>query len=539
MAEHRRALAQEWLLAALLAAAAILLVYTSWGGVDRPGLYHDEKSYLLQARIYAGMHWTEPTPPVPSLWEQVHVFVEPRLASKYPPGYPAVLAIGAALGMPGLMQVVLAGATAALLFLFGARLVGTSTSFAATALWISAPLNTSWRTAYLSQSLTCLLWIAWSWLAWRYRRDGRFADLAGASVLVAFAGITRPFTAAVLALPLVFVVWPRLRTRRGLRDVALAVAVGLPVCAVVPIWSHAVLGSWSTVPYPEYSVRTFPFDLPTLATDWSPSPRELPEEIEALGTEQRARYAERRVADMPGLFFARLDEMGSAALPLDVGWLRYAAPVGLVAAGGAGWVALASVLLLVLAHLTMPHDPRWTIYYLDVFPVVAFGAVIAIAQGLGVAARHATRLAAYTRYAPAAALAGGAVLLLLAGTKWKPVPVDNNLWMRAEVDFRAGICSLPPGDKIVFVQRRPDWSPHHSLVDNDPRWRSSGVWVVRTWSPDRHRALMDAAPERDAYVFDAQSGWFLEMGRDGIPGTAQVLHVLGVDSQLGRGVACP
>jgi hypothetical protein len=525
-------------LAGLLALAAGLLIYATWGGLDRPGLYHDEKAYVLQARTYAGLRWSEPSPPVPGLWEQVHVFTEPSYAARYPPGYAAVLAPGAALGVPGLMQVLMASATASLLFLFGSRLVGRWTAFLATALWMSAPINTTWRAAYFSESLTCLLWIAWSWLAWRYRREGRRRDLVGVALLVAFAGITRPVTAIVLALPLVFVLWPRLRVVGAWRDFGVAFAAALPMCAVVPVWGHAVLGSWTTTPYAEYSPRTFPFDMPTLNTDWSPPPRELPPDFEALAVVQRQPYAERTVENMPGVFLRRMDRLGQAALPPDLTDLRWLAPLGLAAAGGAGWVALASALLLLLGHITMPHPPHWTVYYLDVFPVVAFGTVVAMRRALELAAAYVPDPRRLTARAPAGALATGLLLLVLGASRWAPRPVEQHGWMRAEARFRAGVCSLPPGEKIVFVRRIPGESPHHILVDNDPRWRESGVWVVREWTDDRHRALLEAAPERDAYLYDVASGSFSRMGRDGALEPAPVLNVAQADHRLGRGLSC-
>jgi hypothetical protein len=398
-------------------------------------------------------------------------------------------------------------------------------AFAATALWLVAPANISWRTAYFSESLTCLLWVAWSWLAWRYRREGRLRDLAVASVLVAFAGITRPVTAILLALPLVFVLWPRLRAPGGWRHAALAVAAGLPVCALVPIWSHAVLGSWTTNPYPEYSVRTYPFDMPMVAIDWSPPPRELPPDMEALGGAIRPAYENWTLSDAPGAFLARLDRVAFEALPPHLGALRWVAPLGLVVAGGVGWVALASVLLLVLGYLTLPHDLGWTVYYLDVFPVVAFGVVLGVAWAAGAIARRAPRFAAHARQGPWVALVAGMTFILLGGSAWEPRRLDNNGWIASEREFRAGICALPPGDKIVFVQRRPDWSVHHSLIQNDPRWRTSSVWIVRTWTADRHRALMAAAPEREAYVFDMANAWFVRMGSDGVPESTPVLRV--------------
>jgi hypothetical protein len=90
----------------------------------------------------------------------------------------------------------------------------------------------------------------------------------------------------------------------------------------------------------------------------------------------------------------------------------------------------------------------------------------------------------------------------------------------------------------VFVRWQPDTNPHHLLIDNDPRWQSSQTWVVRAWTDDRHRALLAAAPEREAYLFDAASGWFLRMSRDGTRAADRVLHVLDADQRLGRGIEC-
>ncbi len=526
-------------LATVLAVATFASVYRTWGGLDRPGLFHDEKAYLLQSRIYADLKWAEPSPPVPALWEQVHVFTEPRYASRYPPGFPAVLALGSAIGKPGAVPVVLAAVTAALLFLFGARLFGTSTSFVATALWVAAPLNIKWRAAYFSESVTCLLWLVWSWLALRYRNEGRRRDLIIVSLLAAFAALTRPATAAALAIPIPFIVWPRIREAAGRRDAIIAGVIGLLLFAVVPVWNHAVLNDWKTVPYTEYSVRTYPFDMPTLSTDWSPAPRELPPDMVALGAVQSRSYEGRTTAKFPMLFVERLNEMGKAALPSGIRALRFLAPIGLLLAGGVGATALASVLLLILLHLTMPHDRAWTVYYLDVFPVVAFGAVLALRRWaeLIVAAKPGL----VTMAARSPVLTTGLGLALIAGglTRWAPPRVDDHAWMRSEIFFRAGVCALPPGYKTIFVQQREDASPHHTLLDNDPRWNRSDTWIVRAWDPARQRALMDAAPNRAAYLYDEKAGWFAKMQRDGTPTREGVVNVLRVELERGHGYMCP
>lgn len=525
-------------LALILAVAAASLVYLTWGGLDRPGLYHDEKAYLLQARIFADLKFAEPSPPVPGLWEQIHVFVTPHYASKYPPGFPAVLALGAAVGLPGLVPVLATVATAVLLFLFGAKLIGRWTSFIATALWLSAPHNITWRAAYFSESLTGLLWVAWCYTAWRYRKHGQVRDLVFTSLLVAFAAITRPVTAIALCLPVPFIIWPRLRDLTRWRATLVAGSAGLVFCAIVPFWNHGVLDSWTTVPYSAYSARTFPFDMPGMKTNWSPPLRELPPDIQALGDEQRQQYEHRAVGGLPRTFIQRADVLAAAALPSKFRSLRYLAPLGLLAAGGAGVVALASCLLLLLAHLTMPQPINWTIYYLDVYPAVAFGVVLALKKLLELTERSAPHAPSLMKHRHAMAIGTGCVLMVAAGTVWRPLPVDHNGWMFREIYFRSGVCALPPGPKIVFVNPRLGSSPHHNLVDNDPRWEKSPLWIVRDWGAERAQELLRAAPARAAYYYDEHSGWFNTMTAAGVAG-GHVLHVVAADHQAGRGIACP
>jgi hypothetical protein len=110
--------------------------------------------------------------------------------------------------------------------------------------------------------------------------------------------------------------------------------------------------------------------------------------------------------------------------------------------------------------------------------------------------------------------------------------------MSREVFFRSGICALPPGPRIIFVKPRPEASPHHSLIDNDPRWQTSDVWIVRSWEAQRNRALIESAPGRAAYIYDENAGWFARMGRDGVATHEGVVNVLKVDREPGQSYTC-
>ena len=88
------------------AATAVAVAFV-WPDLNAPGAYHDERAYVVQARLLASFSWTAPTPPVPMAWEMAHMFVEPRVFAKYPPGHAIALVPGVWLGMTALMPVLL------------------------------------------------------------------------------------------------------------------------------------------------------------------------------------------------------------------------------------------------------------------------------------------------------------------------------------------------------------------------------------------------------------------------------------------------
>jgi hypothetical protein len=174
-----------------------------------------------------------------------------------------------------------------------------------------------------------------------------------------------------------------------------------------------------------------------------------------------------------------------------------------------------------------------------VFPVVAFGAVLALRRWAELAAAGTRWFAPIATRAPMISMVMGFTILLGGQTIWVPPRVDDHAWTHREVFFRAGVCALPPGPKTIFVEQRPDASPHHTLIANDPRWDRSDTWVVRAWDTARHRALLDAAPNRAAYFYDEKAGWFARMQPDGTQTREGVVNVLKVDLEPGRGYLCP
>src|SRR6266550_4987452 len=90
------------------------VVWWTWGLLSPPAVFHDELSYLLQARLFAVGKWTAPSPPVPDMFAQPAVLVAPVMASKYPPGHSLLLAIGARFGAPAFIVLALGALRAAM-----------------------------------------------------------------------------------------------------------------------------------------------------------------------------------------------------------------------------------------------------------------------------------------------------------------------------------------------------------------------------------------------------------------------------------------
>ena len=163
-----RALAHPWTPYFAGGVSAILTWYV-WGSLAEPGVIHDERAYLLQARIFAAGRWTGEVPLLPGFFEQMHVFVVPRLAAKYPPGHALLAVPGVWLGLQGLVPVLMTGIAGALLFAIVRRVAAPMPAFLTWALWSTSATNLLWRASYLSQSTSAALWLVslWAFSRWR------------------------------------------------------------------------------------------------------------------------------------------------------------------------------------------------------------------------------------------------------------------------------------------------------------------------------------------------------------------------------------
>ena len=258
-----------------LAAAvlSIAIVWFAWDAIVPLPKVHDEKSYLLQADIFARGRWTVPSPPIPEFFEQPHVLVVPVVASKYPPGHALLLTLGSLVGFPPLVPLLLTGITAALLFALAMRLTNPLIALLTWTIWISAPIVLRFQPSYLSELTTSALLLGswWSLLEWRETRRPRWLLLI--ALAIGWGAITRPLTMLAFAIPIGVVVIRDVMRLRRWRDLGLAFAVGVAVLCILPLWNARTTGDWRLSPIEMYRLDYLPFDKIGFTVDTTPPRR--------------------------------------------------------------------------------------------------------------------------------------------------------------------------------------------------------------------------------------------------------------------------
>lgn len=227
---------------------------------ELPPAYHDEFSYLLQARTFlAGRWWLPANTDVPEVFNQVHVLNEGRFASRYFPGTGAWLAPFVAVDRPYWGQRIAGCVAAVCLFLAGCELAGMRVGLVAGLLTAVSPGIALFSNLVLAHHPTLVGLGIFLAAMLRFLRVHTWGAALVAGIGLSFAMLCRPMTAAGFAFP--FGLWmagwlvrPAGASWR-VRSTVLA-AMGLPLVAgfvVLLVQNHAITGDWRTSPYQQYT----------------------------------------------------------------------------------------------------------------------------------------------------------------------------------------------------------------------------------------------------------------------------------------------
>jgi hypothetical protein len=229
----------------------------------------DEYSYLLSAHLFAEGRLHVPSPEPRDFFDLNHVVNDGRFYGKYPPGWPALLAVGILLGIPWIINPLLSAATQAACFAIARRHFSPGIANIAMILLLANPFILFNSASYFSHS-SCLLLVTLGVggaLDWLKNPASRAAPLVtGASAGAAF--LIRPYTALVaMVLSGAFLLAGAWKSGRLLslgRSMIWCVLPALALLAVNLLYNRLQTGSLFVSPFTKYSATDSP-SLPALA----------------------------------------------------------------------------------------------------------------------------------------------------------------------------------------------------------------------------------------------------------------------------------
>lgn len=505
----------------LLGVVTAVAMLGAWGGSLRQlPFLQDEAAYVLQAHLFAAGRWADPSPPMPAFFEEPHVLVVPKFASKYFPGHSLLLTPGVWLGLPGLVPLILLAVTGALTFvivrdLLSARF-GAWPALLAYVLWLSLLGYHTWpRPSYMSETSTSALWVVgwWAFLRWR-ARDDHVGYLVILALCVGWGAITRPLTMLAFALPAGVVVLALVRRRRRWRQLVLASACGVCALAIIPLWSARTTGNWRLTPHTLYTAQYLPWDVVGFGYRDTKPLRATPPEVACLDSTFADMHRLHQPSVLPGQLIARswglLDDTFA-------GWRRgllLFALVSLFSLPAELWLGVGTCLTLLVAYLLYPQDPRYTVYYMETETTLVALAALGVCS---VAARLGAR---FDRRQPETREAAGrrqvgwwvmGSMVFLVPITLLTLRVSGREHDGTDVphrEFLEEVKSLPQARTIVFV-RYPPAGPcaqtEQSLIENTPPLATASAWIVYDRGP-QDTALVHRGAGRAPYLFDVASG---------------------------------
>lgn len=240
-----------WGLAAWVTLAATILVVVVY---QRHPHVPDEVVYLIHAKYFAAGKLTMPLPPVPEAFSLDLMSYQPtRWFSPVPPGWPAVLAIGAFFGVPWLVNPLLGGLNVLLAAILLRELYPRRTARIALLLFAVSPWNLFMAMNFMTHTATLTFALAAGAAVARLRRDprARWALLGG--VCIGVVGLIRPLEG--MAVALLLGVWSLGARGRRLRLAPAAVLTigAIATGALVLPYNRALTGSARVFPIMAYN----------------------------------------------------------------------------------------------------------------------------------------------------------------------------------------------------------------------------------------------------------------------------------------------
>ena len=223
---------------------------------ERMAHLEDEMAYVWEAKAIAGGHITVPSPPEPKSFLIPFVIDHNgQRFGKYPLGWPVLLSFGERIGVPYLVNPLLAGLAIWLIYRLGKMVFGEVVGGISALLTLTSPFFLMNSGSLLSHPfglvLSTAFAIAWVDAFWKHISKSRWLPTIVAALTLGVLIITRPFTALAIAIP--FGIAGLYLLIRGDKETRLRlIVIGAVLLVFVGLhflWQYAVTGDPLLNPY--------------------------------------------------------------------------------------------------------------------------------------------------------------------------------------------------------------------------------------------------------------------------------------------------
>jgi len=218
----------------------------------------DEIAYVWQARVISEGNLVIASPPCPKCFLVPFVVDYNGIRfGKYPPGWPAVLAIGIQLGMKAWVNPILAGFSLWLLFLLVKKVVNENAALIACGLMLTSPF-----VLMNSGNLLSHIWSLWLTLVFIHGwldlfsstsdpRVPRWLKIIVSSFALGLLALTRPLTMLAIAFPFIIhgIIILIKKDRRQKVDAIFVALIAILLSSMLFVWQSSVTGDPLLNPY--------------------------------------------------------------------------------------------------------------------------------------------------------------------------------------------------------------------------------------------------------------------------------------------------
>ena len=175
----------------------------SWHVFDGVPGFLDSCIYMFQARLFAHGMLSAPIPPEPQFFETVHVTLSNKWYTMYPPGYPAILALGVIFRISWLVNPLLGALTIVCIYLLAKELYGDSIAKLSAILACASSFFLFMSSEFASHTST-LFFITFAFLSfvWLVKKKRPLLSAVVCGICLGIALLCRPYTTVWICVPL-------------------------------------------------------------------------------------------------------------------------------------------------------------------------------------------------------------------------------------------------------------------------------------------------------------------------------------------------